>query len=345
MKTIQLDARRRTVLRAVVEEHIRSAEPVGSEHLAAREHLGVSPATIRSAMAGLEELGLLTHPHTSAGRIPTDQGYRVYVDMVADAEALPVADRQTIRRRLGTPLEERTEVADQAARVLSSLTQYASVVAAPGLQYKMFQSLHLVPIGERRALAVIATSSGALQGRAIDLPDGIAAEDLDDLSRAISQRLQGCRVGELTHERLGQVMGEATRHYQLLEAVKAWLRRDLARGAHPRVHVEGARHLLREPEFRQPEAATRVLEVFEEGSILADALADAPMEGVWISIGAENRLAELQSCSLVVAAYSAGNEVGGTVGIVGPTRMRYRHAVAAVRYVADRLSEALRSSP
>jgi heat-inducible transcriptional repressor len=344
-KTVQFDARKRTVLRAVVEEHIRSAEPVGSEHLAVREHLRVSPATIRSTMAGLEEMGLLTHPHTSAGRIPTDQGYRVYVDMLVEGEPLPAADRQEIRRRLGGTLEERAEVTDQAARILASLTQYASVVAAPGFQHQTFQSLHVVPLGERRALAVIATSSGALQGRPIDLPEGITAEDLDALSRAISQRLQGCRVGELTYQRLEQAMGEASRHHRLLEAVKAWLRRDLARGARPRLHIEGARHLLREPEFRQPEAATRVLEVFEEESILAEALAAAPVEGVWISIGAENRLAELRSCSLVAATYSAGDEIGGTVGIVGPTRMRYRHAVAAVRYVADRLSDALRTSP
>jgi len=344
-ETVQLDARKSTVLRAVVEEHIRSAEPVGSEHLAMREHLGVSPATIRGTMAGLEEMGLLMHPHTSAGRIPTDQGYRVYVDMLLEAEPLPATDRMAIRRRLGGPVEEPDEVTDQAARILATLTQYASVVTAPGLQQQTFQSLHLVPLGERRALAVIGTSSGALQGRPIDLPEGIAAEDLDHLSRAISQCLQGCRVGELTTQRLEQAMGEASRHHQLLEALKAWLQRDLARGARPRLHIEGARHLLREPEFRRPEAATRVLEVFEEESLLADTLAVASVEVVWFLIGAENRLAELRPCSLVVATYTAGDRVGGTVGILGPTRMRYRHAVAAVRYVADRLSEALGMSP
>ncbi len=341
---MQLDARKRTVLRAVVEQHIRSAEPVGSQHLAGREHLRVSPATIRGTMAGLEEMGLLTHPHTSAGRIPTDQGYRVYVDMLLDAEPLPAVDRQAIRRRLGATVEEPAEVTDQAARVLASLTHYVSVVAASGLQQQTFQSLHLVPLGGRRALAVIGAGSGALQGRPIDLPEGVAAEDLDSLSRVISQRLQGCRVAELTNQRLEQAMGEASRHHLLLEALKAWLRRDLARGARPRIHIEGARHLLREPEFRQPEDATRVLGVFEEESTLAEALAATPVEGVWISIGAENRLAELRLCSLVVATYSAGGQIGGTVGIVGPTRLRYRHAVAAVRYVADRLSDALRMS-
>lgn len=338
---VDLDSRKRAVLRAVVEEHVRSAEPVGSEHVTVRTQLRVSPATIRSAMAGLEELGLLTHPHTSAGRIPTDQGYRVYVDMLLASESLPTAERQAIRRRLGGSPEEPDELTDQAARVLSSLTHYASVVAAPGLQQQTFESLHLLPLGGRRALAVIATSSGALQGRPIDLPSGITSEDLEHLSRVITPRLHGSRMGDLTHERLEQVVDEASRLHQLLEEVKAWLRRNLARGGRPRVHVEGVRHLLREPEFRRPEEATRVLGVLEEESILAQVMAVAPEEGVWVSIGGENRFEELRSCSLVVATYSAGGRQRGTVGIVGPTRMRYRHAVAAVGYVAERLSDAL----
>jgi len=337
----QLDARRRAVLRAVVEEHIRSAGPVGSEHLALREQLGVSPATIRSTMAGLEEIGLLTHPHTSAGRVPTDQGYRVYVDMLLEAEPLTQAERQAIRRRL-VGVEQPAELLDQAAHVLASVAQYVSVVAVPGLRQQRFQALHLLPLGEHRALAVITTNAGAIQGRPITLPAGIAAEDLDELSRVITQQLQGSLLADLTHERLEQVVGEASRYHQLLEALKAWLRRDLARGTGPRLHVEGVRHLLREPEFRQPDAATRVLEaLLEEESVLAQAFSAAPGEGVWISIGAENRFEELHACSLVVAGYRAGDRAAGVVGLVGPTRMRYRRAVAAVRYVADRLSEAL----
>jgi heat-inducible transcriptional repressor len=341
---VQLAERKRAVLRAVVEEHIRSAEPVGSEHVALLEQLGCSSATIRSAMAALEDEGLLTHPHTSAGRVPTDSGYRVYVDMLLETEPLPAAERQAIRRRIGGAAHDADDLGDQAARILSSVTRYASVVAAPGLQQQTFESLHLLAQGPGRALAVIAASSGTLQGRLIDLPPGVAAEDLEQLSRMITQRLHGIRIGDLTQERLEQMIGEVSRHQHLISAVKAWLRRDLARGSLPRVHVEGARHLLREPEFSHPEAATRVLGALEEQSMLAQALGAAPEQGVWISIGSENRLAELRVCSVVAAPYSAGDDAGGTVAIVGPTRMRYRQAVAAVQCVAERLSEVLRRS-
>ncbi|MDR7420777.1 MAG: heat-inducible transcriptional repressor HrcA [Armatimonadota bacterium] len=340
---MRLEDRKRAVLCAVVEEHIRSAEPVGSEHPVLLEHLGCSSATIRSAMAALEDEGLLTHPHTSAGRVPTDYGYRVYVDMVL-AGPLPASERQAIRRDVGHVAGDATDLGDQAAHILSLVTRYASVVAPAGLRQQTFDSLHLLAQGPGRALAVITTSAGTLQGRLIDLPPGVAAADLEQLSRVITQRLHGMRIADLTQERLEQVIGEASRDQQLVDAVKAWLRRDLARGSRPRFHVEGARHLLNEPEFSRPEAATQVLSALEEHTVLAQALAAVPEQGVWIAIGSENRLAELRACSVVAAPYGVGHDAGGTVAIVGPTRMRYRRAVAAVQYVADRLTEALRRS-
>ncbi|MDQ7858976.1 MAG: heat-inducible transcriptional repressor HrcA [Armatimonadota bacterium] len=338
---VELDQRKRVVLRAVVEAYVRSAEPVGSEHPALLEELRVSPATIRGVLAALEEIGLLTHPHTSAGRVPTDQGYRAYVDMVVEGERLTPAERSAVRRRLGAGGEEPESLTDQAARVLASITQYASVVASPTLGAQTFASLHLLPLGERRALAVIVTDAGTLQGRAIELPDGVAADDLERLSHAVTRRLQGLRVADLTRDRLEQVTGEVSRHQHVLEALKAWLTRDLTREGRARLRVEGTRHLLREPEFRQPEAATSVLEALEEHTVLAQTLAAAPEAGVLISIGSENQAAELRACSLVAASYRVGGRPGGVVALVGPTRMRYRRAASAVRYVADRLSEAL----
>ncbi len=341
---LKLDARRRILLRTVVEEHVRTAEPVGSEHAALRGRLQVSPATIRSALASMEELGLLTHPHTSAGRIPTDRGYRAYVDMLPKADPASSSARQKMRRRLGDPAEEPGDVANEAARVLSGMTGYASVVAAPALQEQTFSSLHLVPMGERRALAVIATDSGALQGRSVELPEGVVPDDLEHLSRAITHWLRGSRVGDLTHQRLEQVLGEASYHHRWLEEVKAWLCRGLARGVRPQIRVAGARHLLAEPEFKSPDRATRLFEVLENESVLDGVLAAVPEEGVWILIGEENPHEQLRSCSLVMAAYRAGDRRGGTVGILGPTRMRYRSAVTAVRCVAESLSQAMRSS-
>jgi heat-inducible transcriptional repressor len=338
---VDLDQRKRAVLRVVVEEHVRSAEPVGSEQAQAQAQLNLSSATIRSTMAGLEELGLLTHPHTSAGRIPTDQGYRAYVDGLLETERLSATERQTIRRRLGDHGERPDDVAAAAAQVLSSLTQYASFIAAPGLGQQVFESLHLLPLDANRALAVISTSAGALQGRAITLPAEVSADDLESLGRIITNRLRGALIASITHEQIERALGEAYRHQQLLDAVKAWLRRDLARGTRLRVRVEGLRHLLREPEFRRADAATPVLGALEEESVLAHAVAAAPEEGVWVTIGAENQIADLRACSIVMATYQSGGATGGAVAIIGPTRMRYQRALAAVQYVADRLSDSL----
>ncbi len=340
---VQLDSRKQAVLRAVVNEYVRSAEPVGSEHRALREGLGVSPATIRAEMAALEDSGLLTHPHTSAGRTPTDRGYRVYVDLLLQAGPLPAAERQAIRRRIDHASAEPVGAADEAIRILALVTQYTSVVAAPGLQQQTFRSLHLVPLGGERVLAVVATDSGGFQGHMIELPDGLEPDELELLSRAITERLQGCRVSDLTRDRLEQAAGEASLRQRLADAVGVWLRRNVGKAGRPQLRVEGARHLLREPEFRDPDAATQLLGVLEEQSVLAEVIASAPDEGVWVSIGAENRREELRGCSLVMAAYRVGDQPAGTVGIMGPTRMRYRHAVAAVQYVAGRLTETLRA--
>jgi len=341
---VELDERKRSVLCAVVEEYTRSVEPVGSEHPLVRDRLRVSPATIRGAMAGLEDLGLLTHPHTSAGRVPTDRGYRAYVDMLLDGGRLSSPDRQTIRRNIDDVTVEPVGAAGQAARVLASVTQYPSVVTSPSLQDQVFRSLHLVPFGARKVLAVIATNSGTLQGRALDLPEDVEPDDLEQLSGEVTRRLRGTRVADLTLSRLEQEIGDASWRHRLLEEVKAWLRREGARSVGGSIHIEGARHLLREPEFRRPEMATQVLDLLEEATALADVLAAAPRRGVCISIGSENRCEDLQSCSVVMAAFECGDQTVGTVGIVGPTRMRYRHALTAVREVAERLSQVLRGS-
>lgn len=338
---VQLDARKQTVLRAVVEEHIRSAEPVGSEHLVGREQLRVSPATIRNVMAHLEDLGLLTHPHPSAGRVPTDRGYRYYVDALAGIEPLSQAERQAIRRRLAVPTGEPEDLADQAARVLASLTRYASVVTTRRLQPQTFRALHLIPADDGRVLAVVVTNTGALQGRLIDVPDGVRPEEMERIARAVTHRLSGMPIGDLSPGRLEQAIREVVSDLWVLDRLLTWLRLGPGRATRLRIHVEGARYLLAEPEFRRPETATRVLEALEEPTVVEDLLAHAPMEGLVILIGSEHRRSELRACSTVVATYRSGDAVQGAVALLGPTRLRYRHAVAAVRYVAGRLTEAL----
>lgn len=341
---LHLDARKRTVLRTVVEEHIRSAEPVGSEHTAVREQLRVSPATIRSEMAELEELGLLTHPHTSAGRVPTDHGYRVYVDVLLENEPLPAADRESVRRRMTAATGNPGETAALAAQALASVARYPSVVVASGYHHQLFRSLHMVPLGGGRALAVIATGSGALQGRTIRLPEGADPSDLEQLSREVTERLQGCRVADLSPLRLEDALREVTRFRRWVEEIRSLVLQDLVGRMRPQIKVEGTRHLLGEPEFSRPDQATDLLEALEDETLVTEALSGAPTEGVWITIGAENRRFELQRCSVVTAAFRIGDRVGGTIALFGPTRMRYRRAVAAVRYVAGRLSQAMRAS-
>jgi heat-inducible transcriptional repressor len=337
---LQLDARKRDILRAVIQAYVDTAEPVGSETLAHRARLGVSAATIRNEMAALEEMGLLAQPHTSAGRIPTDRGYRVYVDSMLEEEQLPADQRHWVRRRLAAALAEREWVPREVARALATLTPYASVVSHPHPRRLVFRHLHFVPLEATRVLAVIVTDAGVLRARTLDLPEAMDPDGLERLSRMVSQRLHGHPLGEITDALLRQVVEEAAWQHRVVRVLVARILRRLPEATR-RVHIEGTANILAQPEFKDAQSARPVLRALEQEDVVADLLDDASDHPVWIAIGSEHRVEALRGCSVVVAAYRVGGRPAGALGIVGPTRMPYGRVVALVRYLADTVSQVL----
>ncbi len=336
----RLDARKRDILRAVIQTYVDTAEPVGSEVLAHRARLGVSAATIRNEMAALEEMGLLAQPHTSAGRIPTDRGYRVYVDSMLEEEQLPAGQRHWVRRRLAAALAERERVPQEVARALATLTPYASVVSHPHPRRLVFRHLHFVPLEATRVLAVIVTDAGVLQARTLDLQEPMDPDGLERLSRMVSQRFQGHPLGEITDTLLQQVVDEVAWQHRVVKLLADRILRRLP-AASRRIHIEGTANILAQPEFRDARTARPVLRALEQEEVVAGLLEDASDRPVWIAIGSEHRVEALRGCSVVVAAYRVGGRPAGALGIVGPTRMPYGRVVALVRYLADSVSQAL----
>ncbi len=337
---VDLDTRKQEILRTVIRSYIETAEPVGSEALAQRTRLGVSAATIRNEMATLEEMGYLAQPHPSAGRIPTDRGYRVYVDSLLEDQALSSGERTKLRRRLASALVERERVPEEIARTLATVTHYASLVAQSHPDRLVFKHLHLIPLSATRVLTVIVTNAGVLRGRTLDLLEPMEPEALDRLSRLVSQRLAGYSLGEITNEVLTQVVGEVAWQQRVVRQLTEWLLRQMLAADH-QVHIEGTVNILTQPEFRDARSARLVLEALEREEVLTDLLAGTPDRSVWITIGSEHRIEDLRGCSVVAAAYRVGGRSVGTLGIVGPTRMEYARVISLVRYLADSLSDVL----
>lgn len=347
-----LDARKAAILRAVIEDHIETAEPVGSEALAHRLRLGISPATIRNEMAALEELGFLSHPHTSAGRVPTDQGYRLFVDAVLRETRLTPQERARVRRPVSVVTEGPVRMAEEAARTLAAVTEYASVVSPPRPGRLVFKHVHFIPFRSTQVLAVLVTNAGVTEGKVLDLEESLDAEELDRLSRVVSRRLGGRLLGDITDELLADVVSEAAWQQRVIQALATWLRRYLPIVQH-RVFVDGTANILKQPEFADARIAQPVLVALEEAEMFTDLLrqpavhpsgasgARAAGHDVWVTIGAENRFTALRGCSIVAATYGGTDRPAGALAIVGPTRMKYGKAIAMVRYLASGLSAAL----
>ncbi len=340
---LDLDTRKQEILKAVIHAYIHDAEPVGSERIAHRLRLHVSPATIRNEMAALEELGFLSHPHTSAGRVPTDHGYRFYVDTLVQQE--PSAQERTRLRRFLAGGDEPGHIAEEVARALAVVTEYASVVTAPAPERQLFQHLRFIPLTSTKVIAVIVTDAGMVQGRAFDVQDPLEPGALDRLSRMVSQRLQGYALAEITEDLLAEMVDQAAWQHRILVEMLRWLRHRAPVPADRRVYIDGTANILKQPEFHDARTAQPVLSALEREEVLSDLLEVALGRQVWVTIGSEHRHEDLRGTTVVAAPYQMGGRPAGALGIVGPTRMKYGKVISLVRYLAGSLSEILTESP
>ena len=337
-----LNDRRRIVLSALVNEYVTSVQPVGSKVLVERYHLGYSPATVRSELAALEETGHVFQPHVSAGRIPTDSGYRTFVDEVlgvTQAE-LPAAEAQRIRHSYDRLEHELTDVLRETSALLSQLTSYVAVVAAPTLRRARIRRVSLVPLTDRRALVVVVTDSGQVANRTIEFDHDVDAASLASVEAYLCRTLDGAVGGEAesVRESIRGVPGhEAGVALQALDVVLDCL----GEADEDRVVTGGVSALLAHPEFSDPGAVRPLMGLLEDGLSMLKVLSDVMRSpDVAVRIGHENPAPALEHASFVAARYGDGDS-GGIVGVIGPTRMDYGRAMAAVRTVSDTLSDVL----
>ncbi|WP_322819716.1 heat-inducible transcriptional repressor HrcA [Tepidiforma sp.] len=337
---MSLSERRARILALIVDDFVGSAQPVGSQALVERHRLPLSPATVRNEMAALEGEGMITHPHTSAGRIPSHRGYRYYVSSLMPERSLTPQEQFTILHQFHQASRDLEEWVGLAASILANNLHNMALVTQPRVAEVRLKQLQLVELTETRALLVVVTSDGGVHQRILDFPVAAPQEYLSRLAQRLNSELGGKTVAELPHAEHVEPLG-AVESAVLAALADLLLREQAARVEEP--IVEGVRDLLRQPEFEKADRLLDALEAVDErrlrDAIPAEAVQNA---SVAIVIGDENRQGPYQEMSFVLARYGPPGGAAGIVGLLGPTRMHYSEAVAHVRYVSDVLTELIR---
>ncbi|TMB95919.1 MAG: heat-inducible transcription repressor HrcA [Chloroflexi bacterium] len=332
-----LTERREKLLRLIVDEYVSTAQPVGSGNIVDKYRMDVSAATIRSEMARLEEEGLITQPHTSAGRVPTDQGYRYYVEALMKEEELPEQLQQTIRHQFHQAARELEEWARLAAAILAARLRNAAVVTTPHTAQPKLRWLELVGVHEYLALLVVVLQEARVLQQTLSLDRPFTQEELTSIARRLNDVLSGKTAAEMRSESLPVTAMEAP----LIDAAASLLEAAEESEIEPSF-LQGIRELLRQPEFSEGERILGLLELLEERN-LARALPSAGRSTgeVKIIIGGEHPLDAMRACSVISARYSGPAGLRGSLSVVGPTRMHYPRAVSMVRYMSSLMEELL----
>lgn len=337
-----LTDRMKEILRMVIEDYILTAEPVSSMAISKKSVVRLSPATIRNIMFDLVETGLLYQPHTSAGRVPTEKGFRFYVDSILDLHELSSEEKREIRSRYSISQSEWKDLFREVCRTLSSFSHCLGVVWAPRLSELVLQHIEFVKLKKYLTLAIFVSTAGIVQNRIIAMDEDLSQSDLDHLSDDLNELLTGLTLQQVREKLFDRMRMEKHSYDRLFRQAinlggKAFSSFDEAD-----VFIEGRNHILSEPEFGNISMMTNLFRAFEEKATMVKLLDKclAP-RGVRIAIGSESQVQEMKTCSLVTSTYGCEGRVWGALGVIGPRRMNYSRIVPLVDYSAKLLSEIL----
>ncbi|GJQ43449.1 MAG: heat-inducible transcription repressor HrcA [Ignavibacteriaceae bacterium] len=346
METEELNQREKSILRSIVQQFILTATPVGSRNITKKYDIGFSPATVRNVMADLEDSGYINHPHTSAGRIPTDKGYRYYVDSLMDVEKVNTKEKSLIENSLNQIVDETDELVKVTSKLLSSITRQIACVSYPNLESGILEKIQIISLTSTRILVVISIKSGLVKTITMELDTEMKESQIDSVQILLNEKLAGLNLAEIRNtfeERFTDVTDDQKPIIRLFVDSVDKLFKDEVRSE--RLIVTGAKNIIQQPEFESPENFQSIIELIEDKDVLVhimDKSSESKKEEVYISIGSEHLEKKLQEYSFVSKEYKFG-ENSGTLGIIGPKRMEYSRIVAIVDYLAKVLSEHLKS--
>jgi len=346
MEKEELNQREKAILRSVVQQFILTATPVGSRNITKKYDIGYSPATVRNIMSDLEDSGYINHPHTSAGRVPTDKGYRYYVDSLMDIEKLNPKEKGLIDRSLNILLDETDELVKVTSKLLSSITKQIACVTYPNLESGLLEKIQIFILTSTRILVVISIKSGLVKTISMELDSEIKESQIESVQTLLNERLTGLSFSEIRNtfkERFLDVEENQKPIIRLfVDSVEKLFKDDITS---ERLIVTGAKNIIQQPEFENPESFQSIIELIEDKDVIIHIMektSEAKNEEVYISIGSESLEKKLKEYSFVSKEYNFG-QIKGTLGIIGPKRMEYSKIVAIVDYLATILTEQFKS--
>ncbi|MBU1912755.1 MAG: heat-inducible transcriptional repressor HrcA [Candidatus Omnitrophica bacterium] len=344
MKKVDTESRQKSILNAIVESYVDSATPVGSRAIAQRFRNAISPATIRNVMADLEELGLIMQPHTSAGRVPTDRGYRFYVDSLLEPKHLTKEEESVINKlihALGSDIEYAMQ---NASKAISIVTNVAGVVLMPRLKRSIFKHIELFNMDDSRILAVIVTTSGFVKNSIMDFEEHLTRQELTRITEFLNSELEGVSLGDIKSYLTRKLLEERDSFYTFLKRAADILSVPGLFKADDHLYFDGAACIMSHPEFMDIKKARLFLRACEDKKGLLNLLnQDMELEGVKIHIGKENLYNEIQELSIVTCNYKVNDMTVGAIAAIGPTRMEYGRVISVLKYISNELGKELES--
>ena len=346
MEPEELNQREKAILRSIVQQFILTATPVGSRNITKKYDIGFSPATVRNVMSDLEDSGFINHPHTSAGRVPTDKGYRYYVDSLMDIDKLNTKEKGLIESGLRSIIDEEDELVKVTSRLLSSITRQIACVTYPNLESGILEKIQIISLTSTRILAVISIKSGLVKTITLELETELKESQLESVQSLLNEKLSGLSLEEIRNtfkERFSDANEDQKPIIRLfVDSIDKLFKDDFKS---ERMIVTGAKNIIQQPEFENPENFQSIIELIEDKDVIIHIMeksSELKKEEVYISIGSENIEKKLKEYSFVSKEYKFG-ETSGTLGIIGPKRMEYSRIIAIVDYLARVLSEQIKS--
>lgn len=340
---MDLDDRKKKILQAVIRNYLETGEPVGSRTISKYTDLNLSSATIRNEMADLEEMGYILQPHTSAGRIPSDMGYRLYVDTMMEEKEREVVE---MKEMLVQRQDKMENLLKQVVRVLAQNTQYATMISAPQTKKNKLKFIQLSRVDARQLLAVIVIEGNVIKNNILQIDEELTDETILKLNILLNTNLNGLSIDEINLGMIAVMKQQAGIHSTIVSEVIDAVADAIREGEDLQIYTSGTNNIFRYPELADQQKASELINTFEEkqllGELLQDAEADGENTGIQVYIGSETPVQSMKDCSVVTATYELGDGMKGTIGIVGPKRMDYDKVVGTLRTIQNQLDELYR---
>lgn len=335
-----LTDRQLLILQEIVDDFIRSAQPVGSRALSKKKNIRLSSATIRNEMADLEELGFLEKTHTSSGRIPSEKGYRYYVDHLISPQKLTAKDIETLRSIFAGRIIELEKVVQKSAKILSDLTNYISIVLGPNVRENKLKRIQIVPLNGETAIAILVTDLGYVENKIFHLPPNMDMNDIEKLVNILNDRLMGVPLEDLEHKIYKEVSFLLKQHIRNYDSILHTLAETLKIQESEKLFFSGETNMLNQPEFNDIGKLKSLMEMLDKENDVYALIRRNP-HGINVKIGKENAISAMEDCSLITATYSMGDNRVGTIAIIGPTRMEYSRVISLLKFISNDLTNVL----